>query len=145
MFRRDFKRRYGRLVIFVFLLLSCACGWVKALAQEKKDEVKRISVIKEVTGEVTWFRKNRIVIMFKRDREHGTEEEILLPMDADVRVIHKRNVDEISAGDRVMVQYEELSEEWPDGKKSSSLKAKAITFLSSGSRNVPGEGVLRSE
>jgi hypothetical protein len=139
------KQRHSILIIFAFLLISCLCWPAKGSSQQAKDEVKRTSVIKEVTGEVTWLRKNRIVIVFKRDKEHGTEEEMLLPIAEDVRIIHKKKLDEISAGDTVMVQYEELTEEWPDGKKSRQLVAKTITFLHPAMGKKSGEGVLRSE
>ena len=151
MTRGIFKQRCNRLIIAALLLAPCVCGLSKGLAQETKEKVKRIKLIKEIAGEVTWLRKDKIAVVFQRDNERGTELEMLLPFDSDIRIVNKKSLSEISVGDTVRVQYEEIDDQNPDGSLTFiSRKAKAISFVRQAAKKPdlknPEEGdVLKSE
>jgi len=114
----------GLIGILVFSLAGAG------LTQEKK-ETKKTTVSKEVTGEVTWIGKNKIAILYQIDTEKSTEYEILLPFDEkELKVIHKKSLEEIKSGDTVTVEYEEITEESEQGGRTD-FKARAIKFIRS--------------
>jgi len=98
-------------------------------AQEKKDEVKTTSEIKEVQGKVTAVGKDYIAVAYQTDLEKGVEYEIFLPVGNEVRLVHKRKISDIHLGDSVKVAYEEESKEYDPEKVDKNRKAKTITFL----------------
>ena len=142
---RDIKRRPNILVILAFLFISCACILDKGSAQGAKDEVKRTSITRELTGEVTWIRGDRIAVVFERNKDRGSEEEILLPVASDVRIVHKKSLDQIAAGDMVRIQYEEVTEEWPDGRRNVERKVKVISFLRAAAKRPIAENTIAEQ
>ncbi|MDD5454117.1 MAG: hypothetical protein PHW62_01265 [Candidatus Ratteibacteria bacterium] len=116
--------------IIVFALFICSTAMAKDAKDIKKEEnaANQKIVLKEVQGEVTWIRNDKIAIMYAQDNEAGTAEEMLLPVPEDVSVINKKSLNEIKVGDIVRVQYEEVTEETPEGTSINS-RAKTIIFL----------------
>jgi len=113
-------------VVFIFM----GAGLAKEEKSKGQIGPKRTSVKKELQGEVTWISKtgDRIAIVYNRDEASRSEQEILLPIDKNTVLQHKKNLDEIKAGDTVSIQYEEVTEETPEGIKSKRM-AKTIYFI----------------
>lgn len=78
-----------------------------------------------IGGEVGAISNNFISIIYSKDEQKGTEEELALPISKDVKIRHKKSIHEIKTGDTVEVEYEVTKQ---DGKVISR-KAKIITFL----------------
>ncbi|MCM8780830.1 MAG: hypothetical protein NC908_02770 [Candidatus Omnitrophica bacterium] len=117
-------------VIQISLIMSLAFGFNGVLiGQETKKEPKVATVTKEIEGEVSWIGRGYISVVFERDVEKATENEILLPLDKDLKIYHKKSLEEIKPGDTVRIQYEEITEEYPEGRRREFSLAKAITFL----------------
>ncbi|MFA5356680.1 MAG: hypothetical protein WC301_04675 [Candidatus Omnitrophota bacterium] len=127
----DIKRKLSAAMVLAFFLAFYAGTAGIVLAQgSSKDEAKRVNVIKEVNGEISWINKSNISVIFQRDDETGTESEMLLPLAPGIKIAHKRSISQLSRGDMVRVQYEEVIEETPEGGRTLiSRKAKMITFL----------------
>ena len=75
-----------------------------------------------------------IAISYNRDLVKGTEDEMLLPIDRNIRLEHKQGIDEIKAGDLVRVSYDEETEEDEKGEKRDSRKARVISFIKAGAK-----------
>jgi len=122
-------RRFLKTGLAVVLVL----GLVGAVFAQGNKDTKTYSTMKEVQGEVTWVRKDKIAIVYKKDVEYGSEEEILLPIDKDIRLAHLKSISDVAAGDMVYIQFEELTEEGVDGPKLSRT-AKKISFIKKGTK-----------
>ncbi len=81
-----------------------------------------------VSGEVSAVSKDFIAVVYRSDKNKGSEEEIALPVALDAVVEHKQSLSQIGIGDMVDVEYEEYSEETPEGPKSKRV-AVAVRFL----------------
>jgi len=116
--------RIGLAAALVFIFMGAG------LAKEEKSKGQRTSVMKELQGEVTWISKtgDRIAIVFSRDEAKRSEQEILLPVDKNIVLHHKASIGDINTGDTVSIQYEEVTEETPNGVNSKRT-AKAIYFI----------------
>lgn len=128
--------------LVIVLLLSLANT---SFAEEKK-EGKAASIINEVEGEVSAVSKYGIAVVLLRDLGKGTETEIFLPFEKEkIKIIHKRNIEEIQAGDIVKVEYEIISEQTKEDE-SSRFNAKTITFLKPAQKNpLPPETAAKED
>ncbi|MFH0826296.1 MAG: hypothetical protein V1923_00200 [Candidatus Omnitrophota bacterium] len=116
--------------ISLFYLVTCQM----ALVQEALSQQANVPpVMKELQGEVTWIRKDRIAVVYKKDTEAGSEEEILLPIDEKVSLEYIRSVSNISIGDTVYLQIEESVEQGPDGPRLTK-KVKKISLVRKGNQ-----------
>ncbi len=109
------------------------------LAQETKQEVKQdtkkeaekakiSNISKEITGEVSAVNKNGIAIIYNRDLGKGSEDEIFVPLDNTVKLVHKQSIADINVGDVVSVLYEEVSENTKEGVVNK-FAGKIVTFV----------------
>lgn len=85
-----------------------------------------------IGGEIGAISNNFISIIYSKDEQKGTEEELALPIPKDVKIQHKKSVHEIKTGDIVEVEYELTKK---DGKVISR-KVKVITFLRPAQREI---------
>jgi hypothetical protein len=113
------------LVLFTFI--------IAALAQETKEEEITVEV-KQVKGEVSSFSPGNnpryIGITYKEDKESSTAYEMVLSIDEDVILKHKRQLSEIGLGDTVDVVYEQRFKTTEQGEKRIiSRIAKIIIFI----------------
>ena len=120
------KKEIFKWVMAAALCLGLTAGLYAA------EKVKKATQLKELQGVVTWIRKDKIAIVYRSDEATHSEEEILLPIGKDIQLVHKNSLSDISVGDTVSIQYEEVTEEGADGAVKSSRKAKAIIFVSPG-------------
>ena len=110
-------RTTGLILIILSLLIS-----IPALAQKAGRKINIIS------GEVSAVSKDFIAVVYRSDEAKGSAEEIALPVAKDVVVEHKQSLSQIGAGDMVDVEYEEYTEETPEGPKLKRV-AVAVRFL----------------
>lgn len=106
-------------VIGLLLMFSTAVG-----AGEAAEEEDVVVVVKEISGEVTVVGPSFIAVVYERDAKKGIEYEMALPIDKDIELVRKRNLDEIRVGDTVRVKYEETQK----GERITR-RAKVITFV----------------
>jgi hypothetical protein len=153
--------KYSRILrgLLVFILFCCFTGFV--LAAEKKEDAgkaepakekaqeeakgklpKSSAVMKEVQGEVTWVGKDRIAVVYSRNDEGASEEEILLPLAKGATFKNKKMLKEIQAGDTVRITYEEVTQ--TDAETKVSREAKEITFIRAAAKQ-PQSDVLGSQ
>ena len=111
------------LLILSLVLLNLA------LAQNGPGKAKIIS------GEVSAISKDFIAVVYRSDNTHGSEEEIALPIAKDATVEHKKSLSEIIPGDMVDVEFEEYTEETPQGSRSKRV-AVVVRFLKAGNKPV---------
>ncbi len=112
-----------RIVILFFLLSAVSCQ-LSAVSWAQKAG-RKLNVI---SGEVSAVSKDFIAVVYRSDEVRGSEEEIALPVAKDAVVEHKQSLSQIGIGDMVDVEYEEYTEETPDGPKSKRV-AVAVRFL----------------
>ena len=95
--------KFGLAVVLVLGQASLS------FAQEnKKEDVTRKTVAKEVSGQVSGISSSLISILYGQDKK--TSYEMALTIDKDTKVEHKKSLKEIQSGDTVLVKYEETTE-----------------------------------
>ncbi len=144
---RQNKIYSGIKISLAIVLLSGLMGTVFAEDKEKKEKiVKTASSV--VSGEISGISENFISVVYETDKEKGIEYEVLVPIDKDVKIEHKKSLSELKIGDRVSIRYEDTTVE--DSKKRQTLKrkAKVIRFVRSAVKKPepvrlpePGEGL----
>lgn len=122
--------------VIMFLISGLTSGGFAETAYEAKKEAKGdkeeitdSNVMKEIEGEVSAVDKQGIAVVYSKDLEKGTESEIYIPLvKENIKMVHKRNIEEIQIGDTVRVEYEVLTEETKEGP-ISKFDARTIIFL----------------
>lgn len=115
-------------IVTAVMVLSLFCFAGMNEAQKAAEEGKIKTIIKEVVGEIGTLSPNFISIVYERDTEQGREYEILLYIDKDVRLVHKKGLKELKPGNRVRVEYREITETTEQGEKSKRI-AQKITYV----------------
>lgn len=98
-------------------------------AEEPKTEEKVTIVKKSVTGEVTGIMANFIGVSSGEKSATGAPREFAFNLNKDVKLEHKKSLNQIGVGDTVRIDYDEVTTEKPDGNKSSKRVVKAISFI----------------
>ena len=111
-------------IVILFLLLSAVSCQLSAVLWAQKAG-RKLNVI---SGEVSAVSKDFIAVVYRSDKAKGSEEEIALPVANDAVVEHKQSLAQIGVGDMVDVEYEEYTEETPEGPRSKRV-AVAVRFL----------------
>lgn len=128
-------------LILVMIVVLGLCGASGADGERKKKIIGKAQ--KEIQGEISWINSRYIAVAYNRDPVKGSEDEILLPIDSNLKLEHKRSLDQIKAGDLVRVQYDEETEEDDKGNKKDSRKAAVISFIKAGPKKE--EPVINDE
>ncbi|MFC1514953.1 hypothetical protein ACFL5X_03530 [Candidatus Omnitrophota bacterium] len=102
---------------------------ISTALEDKEEEV--ITEVKEVQGEVSSLtpRINPQYIGVTYKEEQGVAYEIVLCIDEDLELAHKRDLTEIGIGDTVDITYHEITETAKDGKQRTMRVAKNIRFV----------------
>ncbi len=142
------------LIILVVLGLLgsgaiCFAGDVKSGQRAKDRKEISSSDVKEMEGTVSAIDNNGIAVVFQKDAQKGSEEEMYIPIEkGQIRLVHKTSLKEIEAGDTVKVGFKEVTDEI-DGKESKRFKATTITFLKKAEKKpdpqLPPEQVAQDE
>jgi hypothetical protein len=138
-----------------FLLLGlCSSGlWAQADkgGEAAPGEKRQTKETKTVTGEVSAITRDFIAIIYSRNVDAGSEEEIALPIAKDFQLKRKTSLDQIQVGDTVEVEYEDTNEEYQKRNEQGAIEkktkvvereAKVITFVRPGQTTglYSGEG-----
>ncbi|GEM_PF-4930091 len=124
------KRSVTLIMCLLFSLCASGASYSQksAGAGSEASAEKAKSRIWGVSGEVSAINKNFIAVVYRKDRERHSEEEIGLTIPKDVNIQNKNSLDDIQAGDIVEVQYEELSEKAVAGTTTKRV-ARVIRFV----------------
>ena len=119
-------------VVIAAVVLSICC--LVVVGQAQQDQEVEIDIeIKHVQGEVSSIttpnNPRYIGITYKEDKESSTAYEMVLYIDKDLRLVHKRQLSEIGIGDTVDVTYHKITETTEEGRKSIKQVAKMIRFV----------------
>ena len=142
------NRIYGWIKISLAIVLILGfMGTVFAKDKEKKEKVvKTASGV--VSGEISGISEKFISVVYEKDKEKGIEYETLVPIDKDVKIEHKKSLSELKIGDRVSIQYEDVTVEDSDKQQTLKRKAKIVRFVRSAVKKPepacppePGEGL----
>ncbi len=133
-----------RYIIIVLCLLAFAVvsvfGFTEAgFAQDKEKVIKTVS--NGVNGEISGIGKNYISVVYGRDKEKGVDYEMLLPIDKNIQVEHKKSLGDMKVGDTVSVAYEDVITEDFSKKQTMKRKAKVVTFVKSAPPQAPEPSV----
>lgn len=91
---------------------------------------------KEVSGEIVGKNKQNISLSLGTDPDTGVEQEMLIPIDGNIKYNHTNGVDDLKVGDRIGVAYDEESEDFGQMKRLKK-KVGTISFIGSAPRKAP--------
>jgi hypothetical protein len=137
MMKRTNKIPLIKMIMSLILFSGLICS-VNAAEKgaEDKEEPKKITLEKTVSGDVSGISPNFIAILYGQDKK--TSYEMALVIDKNTKVERKKSLKEIGAGDTVSVKYEETTqthkEKTEKGKEKDITKilvrlAKVVSFV----------------
>jgi len=120
------KRKMAIAVIAVAAVLGYA---ITVFAAQDETVTKTTGGV--VNGEISGITKKFISVVYKKDAETNTDYEMLILIDENVRLDHKKSLSELNVGDSVSIEYEDATVE--DSAKRQKLRrtAKVISFVKS--------------
>ena len=114
--------------IFRLILISMLCI---VLADEATAQGRKITKVaekkKQVQGEVVYLNNDYISIVYSRDK--GIENEILLPIDKNLKLAHLRSLGDLKIGDIVSVEFMETTEQDEQGSRKKIRTGTVVTFI----------------
>jgi len=126
------------LIIVVML-----CTFLAGVAAAQERKVRKVAEVKkELQGEVVYLSKDYIAIVYSRDK--AIENEILLPIDKNLKLEHLRSLANLKIGDTVAVEFMEITEQDREGKRKKIRIGTGITFIRPAQKK-PETTVLDSE
>ncbi|UCC94455.1 MAG: hypothetical protein JSW40_06495 [Candidatus Omnitrophota bacterium] len=132
--KKLYEYKFIKTMGALLLVFALGAGLI-GLAQVSKERVRPGGGIKELEGQVVGINKRCIAVVYSRDRIKGSESEIMLPVDEETEVVHRRSLENINVGDTVRIQFEEETEE-RKGKQRMKRKARAVRFVRPASDDV---------
>lgn len=122
----DIVRGLPRILsVAMILCLFCFMGMNEA--QEAKTE-KVILEVKELVGEVLSFTpRGKPEFIGIAVNEENTD--YIFILDKDLKLVHKRSLNQIAIGDMVRVRYYVIMETSENGRQRNKRVAKIITFV----------------
>lgn len=114
-------RTISLLTVVIGFLCLAAYGWA---------EPETTTVAKNLTGEVGGYASNMIAVVYQRDAETRSENEILFTYDrASTALVQANSWNDIDIGDTVTIEYDEISTVGKDGPHVSDRKVTTIKFV----------------
>ncbi|MFH0839268.1 MAG: hypothetical protein V1893_03690 [Candidatus Omnitrophota bacterium] len=112
-------------VVLAAVLVLCLAETVQAQEEKAKAEKRKGAI----EGEISAISNKYISIVYKKEKD--AEYEMLLPIDKDIEIIHKKSLDEMKVGDTVYIEYEdEVITDTAEEGQAMKRKAKVISFMS---------------
>ena len=104
------------------------------VSQAKEGGEQVVSAeIKQVQGQVSSLTPAKnpeyIGVDYQEDKETGVAYEIVLAIDKNIKLEHKRSLADIAVGDSVDVTYEEATVTTAEGQQQTRRTAKVISFV----------------
>lgn len=137
MIQRKFKQKCFKTLLLILVLSLVGIGKAaegKVLtslerAEEAKEEKEEeVAEVKELTGELISFTPRGdpkfITIAVKKENT-----DYIFLIDENIKVVHKKNLNEIAIGDTVRVKYHVIIETSEEGNERSKRVAKVIKFI----------------
>jgi hypothetical protein len=141
---RNQKRIRGWLCVGLAMVLVLGLTGAGAGYAKEKYEPKIINIdTKEIVGEIISFspmRNPKYIGVAYNDRGAGYD--AFFEVDENVKIAHKKNLDNIKLGDTVSVVYEEVTQVLENGRQQIKRIAKVIKFVKPAMRKLrpePGE------
>jgi|GEM_PF-2989969 len=129
--------------IFRLMLAVMLCVCLAAAASAQQHKVTKVAEKKKaVQGEVVYLTKDYIAIVYSRDK--GIENEILLPIDKNLKLEHLRSLSNLNVGDTVAVEFLETTEQDQNGKLKKIRTGTVVTFVRPAQKK-PETTILDSE
>ncbi|HDN86214.1 MAG TPA: hypothetical protein ENG49_03215 [Candidatus Omnitrophica bacterium] len=138
--------RQYRFKQFCFILgivgLSLVCfiqGGGRLYGKEKEVEIIKVET-KEITGEVVSFspmKNPKFIGVAYQVGDVGYD--AFFKVDENVKIVHKRSLDEIKLGDMVSVTYNEITQKTEGGREQTVRVAKTIRFIKPATREIRPE------
>ena len=100
--------------------------WITWRGPDKgaKQQSEFTLLTKRVAGEVSGITKNFIAIVYSRDKERHTEEEIALPIAKGVKLVNIKSLNDIRVGDTMEVIFVDTQERYQERKEDGSIEEK---------------------
>ncbi|MEK7299304.1 MAG: hypothetical protein AAB066_05380, partial [Candidatus Margulisiibacteriota bacterium] len=109
-----------------------------AAEMPKAEPPKEEMASKTMTGEVAGISPSFIAVIYDQDEKSAYE--MALNLDAKVKIVGKKNISEIRAGDTVTVSYDEKFQKDEKGDiRINGRKVTAISFVREGKKPVEEE------
>ncbi len=118
-----------RHLLINLLILSVLVFAHMAFAQNEAKAPVRMGATKVIEGEVSAITKDGVAVVYHRDTAKGTEDEVFIPLDSSIQLVHKRSISEIKVGDIVSIQYYEQIKEGKKNEPGNKFKGTVLTFL----------------
>lgn len=124
-------------VLAVVLVL----GFVVAESAQRPGQGERVirAFGNVVTGEISGISKKFISVVYNKDEETGVDYEMLIPIDENVQVEHKKGLGEFKKGDTVSVEYEDATVEDSAKQRKMRRKGTLVSFVRSAPPAPPDE------
>jgi len=142
---RRFKAQIPQMMrvgLVVALVLGLAGAGVVYAKEKAEPEIKKIET-KEVIGEIISFSPMKNPRFIGVAYEKGNVGyDAFFEIDKNVKIVHKRSLDEIKLGDRIAVTYNEITQITEEGREQTKRVAKKIRFVKPATRKLrpePGE------
>ena len=116
----------NRIFKIILAVIFCTCLFTAAGAQERKPR-KVAETKKTLQGEVVYLSKDYISIVYSR--ANGIENEILLPIDKNLKLEHLRSLANLKVGDTVAVEFMETTEQDQQGSRKKIRAGTVVTFI----------------
>lgn len=140
------KTKMVRMAFAVIFALALG-SWGVSLAAEAGPAAPKTAT-GSVTGEITVIGRNTISVLYSEDKGKGIEYEMVVPIDSDIRLEHKKNITDFKVGDTVTINYEDTTTGDSDKNLKTERKAKVISFVKAVVKKLeptrppePGEGI----
>jgi hypothetical protein len=125
------KRTLIMLAVVGMVSFVAVC-FAQDLKSGAKSQIKKeifSSDVKEIEGTISAINDNGIAVVFNKDAQKGSEEEMYIPIEkSNIRLIHKSSLKEMEIGDTVKVGFKEVTDEI-EGKESKRFQATTVAFL----------------
>ena len=137
----NFNNGKSKIIAYIFIsftVLNFLCSNVFCQADPKGKRPVISTATHAVQGEVAYVSKDYISIIYQRSEDQTEEYEMMLSIDEALELTRVASLDKLNIGDTVTIDYDEITEEYPDGPRSRR-KAKNVAFT----RPAAKEGQLR--
>ena len=116
-----------RALLCALIVAVPGASTVSADTTEQPEKLAEIVTLKSIKGEMDYVGSQYINLVY--DRKEGTEYEMELPYDKNLKLTNKRKLGDFVRGDIVQVMYEETA--WTDegGMERKRRKATEIQFV----------------
>ena len=118
------------------LTLICSNVFCQPDQRGKKPVIS--TTTHSVQGEVAYIGKDYISVIYQRSEDLSAEHEMMLSIDEALELTRVASLDKLNIGDIVTIDYDEITEEYPEGP-SSRRKARNVAFT----RPAAKEGQLK--